>query len=217
MTFVVFHSPRESRINQCQVLWAGVCPVTMWLRINITLNMVVWCFGFATSHLHFKFIFLPFLCFHLCNSFCLFYSYYTGTWGKVGNSQVVLKRISHYFKALTPPWLIPLYIFPWTLISCNFSEISWIVWCLSTECFCTIDPVLLQSRKKVKGEGMWGVFPRTFAWRGSCSGKLPSGFLLNITDIHLALSLHSKQKGRVATEYSSSWNGNRLNTSASLC
>lgn len=36
--------------------------------------------------------------------------YYTVTCGKVAKSQVVLKRISHYFKALTPPCLIPLYI-----------------------------------------------------------------------------------------------------------
>ena len=86
VAFAVFHSPRESRMIQSMssaVSWS-LPSYTAWFRMNVTLNMVVWCLGFPTSHLHFKFIFLPFLCFHLCNSF--FVHYCTGTIGKVGNS-----------------------------------------------------------------------------------------------------------------------------------
>lgn len=56
--------------SHCRVLWAGVYPVTLcdWGWIDSP-HIELWCPGFPTSHLHVRFMFLPFLCFCLHNSF----------------------------------------------------------------------------------------------------------------------------------------------------
>lgn len=52
VAFVVFHSPREFRTIQSMsnaASWS-LPSYTVWLRTNVTLNTVVWCLGFPTSH-----------------------------------------------------------------------------------------------------------------------------------------------------------------------
>lgn len=93
VAFVVFHSSREPGMIQSTssaVSWS-LPSYTVWLRTNVTLNMVLWCLGFFTSHLHFRFIFLPFLCFHLHNSFFCFCSLLHWHFWRNQNSYAVLK------------------------------------------------------------------------------------------------------------------------------
>lgn len=92
MTFVVFHSPRESRMIQSMssALNWSLPSYIVWLRMDVILNMVLWCPGFLTSHLNIKFIFLPFLSFHLHNSFFCYSLLHWHFW-RNQNSYIVLK------------------------------------------------------------------------------------------------------------------------------
>lgn len=87
VAFVVFHSPRESGMIQSMpsaVSWS-LPSYVVWLRMNVLLNTVLWSLGFLPPIPHFRFIFLPFLCFHLHNSFLLFVVvlYCIGTSGEI--------------------------------------------------------------------------------------------------------------------------------------
>lgn len=68
VVFVVFHSPRESGMIHSMpsaVSWS-LPSYIVWLGMDITLNLVPWGFLPPISMSGF---FLPFLCFHLQNSF----------------------------------------------------------------------------------------------------------------------------------------------------
>lgn len=50
--FAVCHSPREFRTIQSMsnAVSRSLPGYTVWLRMNVALNTVVWCLGFPTSH-----------------------------------------------------------------------------------------------------------------------------------------------------------------------